>query len=367
MKLNEIISQLEQLAPPALQESYDNARLITGYPNMTITGVLTTLDCTEDVVEEALSKNCNLIVAHHPIIFGGLKSLTGKNYVERTVIKAIKNDVAIYAIHTNLDNVWQGVNRRIGDRLGIENIEILAPKKETLQKLFTFVPSAQLEEVRQALFEAGAGHIGDYDQCSFGQEGTGTFRGLEGTQPFTGTPGQLHSEKETKLEVVYPSFLKSRVIRSLMKAHPYEEVAYDIVNLANEHQRVGSGMIGTLKQPMPEREFLNHVAKHMKVTSIRHTPLLEKPIETVAWCGGAGSFLRGIAMARGADVFITGDFKYHEFFDADGKMVILDIGHFESEQFTPDLLAEFLLEKFPTFAVLLSEVKTNPVHYFTAK
>lgn len=366
MKLEVIVKQLEALAPPALQESYDNAQLLTGNFEMEVSGVLTTLDCTEEVVDEAIRRDCNMIVAHHPILFSGLKSLTGKTYIERTLIKAIKNDVAIYAIHTNLDNVWQGVNRRIGERLGVTNIEVLTPKSGKLLKLITFIPHTHLETVRSALFAAGAGHIGEYDQCSFSQEGSGSFRGSENSKPTVGKAEKLHHEPESKLEVILPTYLKSPVVKALTSSHPYEEAAYDLLSLQNEHPRIGSGMIGELPEAMGEEDFLKHLSKTMKVTVVRHTALLQKPVKRIAWCGGAGSFLLKNAIGRKADVFITGDFKYHEFFDAEERLVIMDIGHFESEQFTPHLLAEYLLEKFHTFAVLLSEVKTNPVHYFSS-
>lgn len=364
MKLTEIIAQLDRWAPSAYQESYDNARLICGNPNAEIEKALCTLDCTEQVVDEAIEKACQLVIAHHPIVFGGLKSLTGKNYVERTVIKAIKNDIAIYAIHTNLDSVWTGVNRKIGEQLGLSDLRILNPKKGLLQKLYTFAPKADVARVRQALFDAGAGHIGDYDHCSFNTDGTGTFRGAENTNPHVGEPGEEHHEPEERIEVIFPVHISDKVVRALISAHPYEEVAYDIVALENEHPRVGSGMIGTLAESMPEADFMKHVGERMKAPVIRHTPLRDRPVKTVAFCGGAGRFLLNNAMAQKADVFITGDFKYHDFFDADGRIVVMDIGHFESEQFTPELIKQFLAEKIPTFAVLLSEVKTNPVHYF---
>lgn len=364
MKLRDIISQLETLAPSAYQESYDNARLITGTMSLEVTAALATLDCTEQVIDEAIQKRCNLVIAHHPIVFSGLKSLTGKNYIERTVIKAIKNDVAIYAIHTNLDNVWNGVNLKIGEKLGLVNLRVLVPKRGMLQKLHTFVPHAHAEDVRQALFEAGAGHIGDYDHCSFNTQGEGTFRGSELTNPHVGKQGEDHREPETRIETIFPAYLEGTITRALIAAHPYEEVAYDIVSLENTHPRVGSGMIGELPEEMSEEEFLSHVGSCMHTPVIRHTPLLNNTVRRVAFCGGAGRFLLHSAAAQKADVFITGDFKYHDFFDADGNLVVMDIGHFESEQFTPELIAEFLVEKFPTFAVLLSEVKTNPVHYF---
>jgi len=364
MTIQQVIQVLEQKASPALQENYDNAGLITGNAAWDCRGVLCTLDATEEVIHEAISKGCNLVIAHHPIVFSGLKKINGKNYVERTIIAAIKNDIAIYAIHTNLDNVIDGVNGRMADRLGLVNRKILAPKSGMLQKLYTFVPVAQAEQVRSALFAAGAGHIGAYSECSFQSEGTGTFKAGNGAQPFVGNIGERHSENELKLEVVFPSYLQSRVVAALLKTHPYEEPAFDIVTLANDFQQVGSGLTGELPDPMDENIFLGMLKTTFNLTAIKHTSLRGKKISRVALCGGAGSFLIGKAAASGADVYITADIKYHEFFDADGRLVIADIGHWESEQFTADLLVELLQDNFRTFAVLKSTVNTNPVAYF---
>jgi dinuclear metal center YbgI/SA1388 family protein len=364
MTIQQVISYLEGIAPPALQESYDNAGLLTGQAGWQCTGVLCTLDATEEVILEAIDKRCNLVVAHHPIIFGGLKKINGKNYVEKTVIAAIKNDIAIYAIHTNLDHVLEGVNGRMADRLGLINRRILAPKEGTLKKLFTFVPHSQADTVRNAIFNAGAGEIGKYSECSFGTEGTGTFKAGEDTNPFVGQKGERHQEKETKLEIVFPAWLQSAVVQALIKAHPYEEVAYDVVSLANAYPGHGSGLIGELLAPQGETEFLGFLKEQFDLHVIRHTPLTGQLIRKVALCGGAGSFLVSKALAAGADIYITGDMKYHEFFDANGRMIIADIGHFESEQFTTDLLVDILREKFTTFAVLKSGVPTNPVNYF---
>lgn len=363
MKINHIVSVLEQLAPPVYQEGYDNSGLLVGDASAEIEKVLVTLDCTEAIVDEAVQKGAGLIVAHHPIVFSGLKRLTGKNYIERTVIKAIKHNIAIYAIHTNLDNVRAGVNAKIGEKLGLQNLEILEPMSAKLYKLVTFVPHVHTAAVTQAMFSAGAGHIGNYADCSFIQEGTGSFRAMPGTNPFVGEQGKRHFEPEHKVEVLVPIHNKNKVIAAMIKAHPYEEVAYDLYKLENVNQELGAGMIGELKQPMQEDQFLNHVKAALQTKSIRHTALLGKPVKRVAFCGGSGSFLLNRAIGSGADVFITGDFKYHQFFDADGRIVIADVGHFESEQFTIELLAEYLMEKFPTFAVLKTEVNTNPIAY----
>ncbi|MCW3092458.1 MAG: Nif3-like dinuclear metal center hexameric protein [Ferruginibacter sp.] len=365
MKIQDITSFLETIAPPALQEGYDNAGLITGSPAWECTGIITTLDATEAVVLEAIEKKCNLIVGHHPIIFSGLKKINGKNYIEKTVIAAIKNDVAIYAIHTNLDNIIQGVNGKIADLLGLKNRKILQPKKGLLKKMITYAPDLHAEAVRAAMFDAGGGQVGNYSECSFNASGKGTFKGGEGTDPFVGTSGTRYTENETKIEVIFPSWLESPILKAMLKTHPYEEVAYDIIPLDNMHQQIGSGLVGDLENALPEDKFLQLLTKIFNLSVVRHTPLMGKNVKKVALCGGAGSFLTGAGIAAGADFYITGDVKYHEFFDADGKMVIADIGHYESEQFTIELLFDILREKFTTFAVLKTGVKTNPVNYFT--
>ena len=364
MQIIDIIRTLEAQAHPSLQESYDNAGLLTGSPGWECKGILCTLDATEAVIMEAKSRGCNLVVAHHPIIFGGLKKINGKNYVEKTVIAAIKNDIAIYAIHTNLDNVIHGVNHKIADRLGLINRQILAPKAGQLLKLFTFVPIAQAAQVREALHKAGAGNIGEYSEVSFNAAGTGMFKGSEKTHPFVGTPGKLQEEPEIKIEVVLPAHLQSVVVKALLEAHPYEEAAYDIISLVNENQLIGSGLLGELPEPMEELGFLHMLKTGFGLEIIRHTPFLGKKLQKIAICGGSGSFLTAKAVASGADAYVTADIKYHEFFDANDRILMADIGHWESEQYTTELLIEILQAKFPTFAVLKSGIKTNPVNYF---
>jgi dinuclear metal center YbgI/SA1388 family protein len=364
MKIDEIISFLESLANPSLQEHYDNAGLITGDAGWECSGIICSLDATEEVVEEALRQKCNLIVAHHPIIFGGLKKINGKNYVERTVITAIKNDMAIYAIHTNLDNVIGGVSGKMAQLLGLKNVSVLSQKESTLKKLFTFVPVDKTEQVRNAIFAAGGGHIGNYSECSFNMEGTGTFKAGDGTRPYVGEVGKQHRENEIKIEVVFPSFLENEIMGMLKSAHPYEEVAYDVISLSNTYQEIGSGIIGELPVPLDEKSFLSRLKEIFRVPVVRHTALLSRPVKKVAVCGGAGSFLISKALAAGATAYITADIKYHEFFDANNQMLLADIGHYESEQFTINLLHEVLEQKFPNFAVLKTEVETNPVRYF---
>jgi dinuclear metal center YbgI/SA1388 family protein len=364
MIISTIIKALETIAAPSLQEDYDNAGLLTGNPAWECKGIIVCLDATEDIVKEAIEKNCNMIVAHHPIIFKGLKKITGKNYVEQTVIRAIKNDIAIYAIHTNLDNVKEGVSGKMADMLGLKNMSILSPKESMLQKLAVFVPADHKEKVLEALFAAGAGNIGNYSECSFSAPGTGSFKAGAGTDPFVGEKGKRHYEKEERVEVIFPEWLGRQVINAMKAAHPYEEAAYDIYPLSNHYQEVGSGMIGELEKATDEQSFLRSLKDIFHVPVVRHTGFLNKPIQKVALCGGAGSFLVSAAKAAGADVYVSADFKYHEFFDAEGQLLLADIGHYESEQFSIDLLHDLLREKFPNFAVLKTGINTNPVRYF---
>ncbi len=361
--IRDITNYLESIAPLSFQESYDNSGLIVGDPATEVTGITICLDSTEEVINDAMKNGCNLIIAHHPVVFFGLKKFNGKNYVERTVISAIKNNVAIYAIHTNLDNVMEGVNKMIADKIGLINLRILSPKAGILKKLVVFVPADHSEKVRNALFEAGAGTIGNYDQCSFNTIGTGTFRPGENSSPFEGKIGQRSEILETRLEVIYESRKEKAIINAMRSAHPYEEVAYDVYALSNEYQQVGSGMIGELPENMDEMTFLKHVKQVMQAGTIKYTALTGKPVKRVAICGGSGSFLLNEALSSDSQVFITSDYKYHQFFDAEGKIVIADIGHYESEQYTMELLKSLILKKFLKFAVRLTEVKTNPVNY----
>lgn len=363
MKIKEVLSYLEDLCPLQYQESYDNCGLITGDEEKNITGVLVCLDSTEDVLKEAVKLKCNLIIAHHPILFSPIKKITGKTYSERALIYAIKHDLCIYAMHTNLDNIKLGVNNKIAEKIGLTNLSILSPKNGLLRKLATFCPVNKANEVRIALFAAGAGTIGNYNECSFNIEGAGTFKAGENTNPHIGTRHVQHREKEERIEVLYPSPIEKKVVQSLLKAHPYEEVAYDIYPLEMPHPQVGSGIIGEFEKGMNEKDFLSHLKKKMKLTSIRHTPFIGKKVKKVAICGGSGSFLLSNAINSGADAFVTADFKYHQFFDAEGKILIADIGHYESEQFTPEIICDFLKEKFTTFAALISKTSTNPVNY----
>jgi dinuclear metal center YbgI/SA1388 family protein len=361
--IKDVTDYLESIAPRNYQESYDNAGLITGSPASVVKGILVTLDCTEEVIREAIDSGCNLVVAHHPIVFRGLKKLTGSNYVERTVIQAIRHDIGIYAIHTNLDHVLTGVNKKICEKIGLRNLRILSPKKDTLSKLVTFIPRENSGQVLAALHEAGAGQIGNYKNCSFQVEGTGTFMPNESAHPHIGAVNEQENVREVRAEVIFPTHLETTILAALRKNHPYEEVAYYVSTLTNENQEVGAGMTGELENPMEPMDFLKGLKNSMQLRVIRHTRLLGKTVKKVAVCGGAGSFLLSEAIRAGADMFVSADFKYHEFFDTDGRITVADIGHYESEVFTKELLQEVLIKKFPTFAINFSKTVTNPISY----
>lgn len=361
MKIREIISFFEEKAPAELQESYDNSGLLVGEPNNEISKALISLDVTNEILDEAINQKCNLIISHHPLIFKAIKKLTGGNLTERLIVKAIKNDIAIYAIHTNLDNVSNGVNSILAKKLGINNPEILLPSNSRLNKIVCFCPISHADKVKQSMFNAGAGKIGNYDNCSFNIEGTGSFRALEYANPFVGNIGKTHYEKEIRIETIVPDFKTSGVIKSMIIAHPYEEVAYDIYQLENKSTLTGAGMIGELNEEMEIIDFLHLVKNKLNAQFIKHNKLLKRKVKKIAICGGSGSFLINTAHRKNADIYITGDIKYHEFFEHQGEMTIVDAGHYETEQFTKELIHSFLNEKFPNFAVQISETITNPV------
>ncbi len=364
MIVQEVTNILEELAPLAFAEDFDNVGLLVGDSNTKVSGILVTLDTLENVVDEAIDKKCNLIVSFHPIIFGGLKKLTGANYVERVVIKAIQHNICIYSMHTALDNAIDGVNAKICEVLGLTNTQILIPQKGTIKKLTTYIPKNDAEKLKKALFDAGAGNIGNYSNCSFSSDGTGSYNPGSQTSPTKGKIGETHYEEETQINVTYSKENESQVLKALFKNHTYEEVAYEIYTLENTNQKIGMGMIGELEQPMNESKFLNWVKDKMNVSCIRHSPLLGKNIQKVAVLGGSGAFAITAAKVANADLFITADVKYHQFYEAEQKMVIADIGHYETEQFTKNILVDYLTKKIPNFATSLSESITNPIKYF---
>ncbi len=362
--LKEVVTYLNGEAPLSLQESYDNAGLLTGDQETEITTVLLTVDVTEAVVDEAVSLGAQLIVAHHPVIFKGLKKLTGDDHVERTVLAAVRNNIALYAGHTNFDAVEGGINTYLARKLSLKDISILQPAGGLLRKLVTFVPEDHAAAVRQALWDAGAGTIGNYDKTSFNVAGEGTFRGNDETHPFVGEPGRLHHEKEIRIETILPAMAEHEVVAALLRVHPYEEPAWDVYRLENTYPKAGAGAIGVLEEPVEEKTFLLQVKEIFRAGCIRHTPLRGQPVKKVAVCGGTGSFLLKEALRQKADVFLSADFKYHEFFEADGKTIIVDIGHYESEQVAKELFYDLLSKKFPNFALHFSRTVTNPINYF---
>ena len=363
MTVKELCKIIETEAPLSYQEHYDNSGLQVGYPETEITGVLITIDVAEETIKEAIRKNCNFILTHHPLIFGGIKNLTGNNMTQRCVMQAIQNNIAVYACHTNLDKMKNGVSARMAKKLNLQNGQILSPEKNRLLKLVTFVPKQYAESVRQALFMAGAGTIGDYDCCSFNSQGEGTFRAAEGTHPYVGETGKMHIEPEVRIEVILKKELKNQAVSALLESHPYEEPAFDLYELENSFPNAGLGIVGELEQPEDELPFLNKIKTVFEAKCIRHTELLNKKIQKVALCGGSGSEFLSAAIAQKADIYISADFKYHQFFEAEKRIVIADIGHFESEQFTKEIFFEILSKKTPTFAIHFSDYNTNPINY----
>ncbi len=363
MQIKEVVQHLETLAPLAYAESFDNVGLLVGDQHAILTGILVTLDTLESVIDEAIEKKCNLIVSFHPIIFKGIKKFNGKNYVERVVIKAIQNNIAIFAIHTALDNSYEGVNDMMCQQLGLLNRKVLIPQENNVKKLITYAPVAEANTLKSKLIEAGAGTIGNYDNCSFSSNGTGTYRALENANPTIGNKGEIHSENETQIHLTYPKDKENNILKALFQNHSYEEVAYEITTLENKNQKIGIGMIGELPEDMEEVEFLKHLKKIFKTECVKHSALLNKPIKKVAVLGGSGGFAIKNALQSEADIFITSDLKYHQFYEAEGRLILADIGHYESEQYTKNLIVSYLRKKISNFAIILSDINTNPIQY----
>ncbi|MCP4552938.1 MAG: Nif3-like dinuclear metal center hexameric protein [Bacteroidetes bacterium] len=364
MKLAKITQLLEEFAPLSLQEHYDNSGLIIGNPTDEIRNALICIDITEEVIDEAKSGGFNLIISHHPLIFKEIKKLNKKPGVEQIIVDCIKNDIAIYAMHTNVDNIKSGVNGVIADKIGLINTSTLSEKSGLFRKLVTFCPAKNAEKLRSALFEQGAGQQGNYDCCSFNMTGTGTFKGNDNAKPFIGEKNIRQTEQEIRIETIYPVHKEKSILSALINTHPYEEVAYDIFTLENTYNEFGAGIIGELNEEIGEIAFLKKLKTVFGVKIVKHSTLLNKPIKKVAVCGGSGSFLISVAKAREADIFISGDIKYHDFFEAHNKLLIADIGHYESEQFTKELIHTILIKKFPNFALRISEINTNPIQYY---
>jgi len=363
MKIKEIIKELERLASLSLQESYDNSGVQIGDVEQPASGALLCLDVTEEVLDEAIDTGCNLIISHHPLVFKPFKSLTGNTYVERCLIKACKNDIVIYSAHTNLDNAVGGLNYHLAEKFGLEDVRVLCPQKDSLVKLVTFIPEQAAEKLRKALFKAGAGHIGNYSSCSFNSEGLGTFLAMENSHPYCGEIGKLHIEKEIRIETVFPAYLKSSVITALLSVHPYEEPVYDIYKIENEWEQAGSGIIGNLPEWEDELIFLQRIKDILHLERLLHSSLNGRKLQTVAICGGKGNFLIEQAIASGADIFITGEAKYNDFFDVENRILLAVTGHYESEVCAKDIFFHLLSKKFPTFAVQNSMINSNPIKY----
>jgi dinuclear metal center YbgI/SA1388 family protein len=363
MKLKDLCSYLDSAVPLSFQEGYDNSGLQIGLPESEISSAMITLDVTEEVMNEAVSEKCDLIISHHPLIFNGIKSITCRTFTEKILYKAVKHDIAIYSSHTNLDIFSNGVSRKMAEKLNLKGIKVLSPLKNRLLKLVTYIPESSLEKVREALFEAGAGVTGNYDKCGFAATGTGSFRANENSKPFIGEKGKIHFEKEVRFETVLFSHLKDKVIKALLDIHPYEEVAYDIYTLENVNIDVGLGCIGEFNEAISEDNFLELVSSVFDAKGIRYSRQAGKPVRKVALCGGSGASLLKEAIASGADAFVTADVKYHNFFDADNRILLVDTGHFESEKFSTEILYDLIIKKFPKFAVRFSETNTNPINY----
>lgn len=364
LKLSSLIQVIENFAPLAYQEGYDNSGLQSGDPNKEIHQALVTIDITEEVLNEAIKTNADLIISHHPLFFKEIKKITPVTALGRIVQKAIKNDIALYSCHTNLDAILHGVNNKICQKLNIKHTEILNPIKENLKKLVTFIPEKYATEVRKSIFEAGAGHIGNYDMCSFNIGGSGSFRGDDNSNPFVGKKGQLHFEDEIRFETIFPADKQSQIINALLISHPYEEVAYDIYPLDNIYKKAGSGMIGELDKPVELLELLQKVKKTFHIPCIRYSQSKIGKVRRIAVCGGSGSFLLKQAIQKKADIFLTSDIKYHQFFETEHNTVLADMGHYESEQFTKEIIYDLLIENFPKFALRFSNINTNPIKYY---
>jgi len=363
MKLSELVDHLNQAIPLSLQEGYDNSGIQVGNDGREINSGLLTLDVTEEVVEEAIQRECGIIISHHPLIFNGLKHIDEKTQAGRIIFRAVKSGIAIYSAHTNLDVLKNGVSFRMARTLGLERISVLQPMKDRLLKLVTFIPDAHLEKVREAVFKAGAGITGNYDKCGFTVDGTGSFRAGEGAEPFTGEKGKMHFEKEVRFETILFSHVRDKVLKALLDAHPYEEVAYDIIPLANDNSGIGFGCIGYLSEPLSESDFLKTVSSSLSAKGIRFSKPAGRTIRKVALCGGAGASLLNDAIAAKADAFLTADLKYHSFFDAGDQILLIDCGHYETEKYATGILYDLIIEKFPTFALRFSEINTNPINY----
>lgn len=363
MKISEITGAIEKYAPLWLQEEWDNAGLQVGDTDREATGAVLCVDATEAIVDEAIDRGVNLVISHHPLLFRGLKRITGRTATERIVAKALKHDIAIYSAHTNMDSAPGGVSWATGRRAGLTAMRTLVPQQGRLMKLAVFVPSAYSNAVSEALWNAGAGRMGNYDRCAYMTDGRGTYRPLPGADPAIGTVGQSHTEAETRIEVVFPTAISGRVVQAMLKAHPYEEPAFDLIPLANDITSAGLGVIGSLKTPMPASEYIAWVKQALGIGAIPYAGDARRMVHRVALCGGAGAEFIGNAIAAGADLYMCGDLKYHDFTTHADSIVLADIGHYESEQCTKEIFYDIIQKNFPNFATYYAEEDKNPISY----
>ena len=369
MTVQDVATALEAWAPPGSKLSYDNVGLQVGDPNRAVTTVLIALDLTPAVVDEAEAMGADLIVTHHPLLFKPLKRLGPTDFVSGLAYRLAQLGIAYYAIHTNLDAAPDGVSFALAEHLGLESVRFLDGMRDSLAKLVTFVPASHADAVRAALAEAGAGRIGDYTACSFSSSGTGRFRPGAGTDPFSGTPGALESVDEVRLEVEVARWDVARIVRALLQAHPYEEVAYDVYHVEQSATRAGLGAVGTLATPEPLRDFLRRVSDRLDAASLRYVGDDDALIETVAVCGGSGSSLIAQARAAGADAYVTADVTYHTFFeplslDGTPQLALIDAGHYETEWITERLLTDWLAAQFEGLSVRATAHRTSPMRTF---
>ena len=365
---NEIIKYLEDWAPKGIAWEKDNVGLQVGDPKIKIRNIILSLDLNEEVVDSAIKENCNLIITHHPLLFYPLKDLDFSKSKKAIMIeKMIKNDITLYSAHTNLDFTKHGVSYQLAKRLSLRNIKFLKNLSNNQVKLSVFVPLAHLDKVSDAIYQAGGGIIGEYSNCSFRTSGKGTFSGSVQSNPSIGKKGVVETVEEVKLEVLVDQWKLSHVISSIKIAHPYEEIAYDVYPLLKENVNYGIGAIGELNKQMIPGEFLKLVSSKLNVPAFRYTKNGRKKIKTVAVCGGSCSELIDEAMKQKADAFITADLKYHSFQDAEGNILLIDAGHYETEVPVLDEIKhrlEKLLIKNKKIRVLKFRGSTNPVVFY---
>lgn len=369
VKCQVIMDAMDELAPRHLAESWDNVGLLVGNPAQTINKILITLDVTKAVVEQAIIDGVDLIISHHPLIFKSITTVRTDLPQGQILSSLLKSNIGVYAAHTNLDIAIGGVNDVLADALDLCGVQPLAlSSTEKLCKLVVFVPQTHVETVEEAIMAAGAGHIGNYSHCSFKTDGIGTFLPLESSNPFKGNINQLERLKESRLETIMPEKISKSVIKAMLKAHPYEEVAYDIYQLMNSGPKMGLGRIGKLVTPMLLVDFANQVKAALGISSVNVVGSCTRLVKKVAVCGGAGASLLHKAAFAGADVLVTGDVKYHEGQEAAAiGMAMIDAGHFATEQPILSHVEKFLgicAEKGKwSIDIKVDTINKDPFHY----